>query len=175
MSSFEFGQRVLTVSILGKHFSRRHFKIKFLIFPRKQSLIFHANCLLRREYAGIVKPYFMRKNNKENIINLSSAEFDKKMLMVSMLDENFSRWTKIFSYLSQKKEICRARRQFTWKVKHYFQRQIRNNIISLSSAKFVQRVLKISKLGKRLIRRHLKIFRLSFPENGICYFLQTVS
>ena len=35
----------LTLSTLGKIFSRRHFEIFFLIFPRKQDLTFHANCL----------------------------------------------------------------------------------------------------------------------------------
>ena len=35
----------LTLGTLSKNSSRRHFEIFFLIFPRKQVLIFHANCL----------------------------------------------------------------------------------------------------------------------------------
>ena len=34
-----------------KIFSRRHFEIFFLIFPRKQVLTFHANCLHWRQFA----------------------------------------------------------------------------------------------------------------------------
>ena len=37
---------ILMLSILGKIFSRRHIKIFFLFFPRKQVLTFHANCLV---------------------------------------------------------------------------------------------------------------------------------
>ena len=32
-------------------FSRRQNDVIFLIFPRKQDLTFHANCLLRRQFA----------------------------------------------------------------------------------------------------------------------------
>ena len=32
--------------MLAKNFSRQHFEIFFLLFPRKQALAFHANCLL---------------------------------------------------------------------------------------------------------------------------------
>ena len=32
-------------------FSRRQIDDIFLIFPRKQDLTFHANCLLRRQFA----------------------------------------------------------------------------------------------------------------------------
>ena len=38
-----------SVSTLGKIFSRRH--TIFLIFPRKQHLTFHANCLLWKQFA----------------------------------------------------------------------------------------------------------------------------
>ena len=38
-------QHYLTLSTLGKTFSRQHFEMFFLIFPRKQNLTFHANCL----------------------------------------------------------------------------------------------------------------------------------
>ena len=40
----------LTLGTLGKIFSR-HFEIYFLIFPRKQDLTFHANCLHWRQFA----------------------------------------------------------------------------------------------------------------------------
>ena len=36
---------LLTLSTLGKIFSRLHNEIFFLIFPRKQVLTFYANCL----------------------------------------------------------------------------------------------------------------------------------
>ena len=36
-----------TLSTLGKIFSRQHLEIFFFIFPRKQDMTFHANCLLR--------------------------------------------------------------------------------------------------------------------------------
>ena len=45
----------LMLSTLGKIFSRRHFEIVFLIFPREQELIFHANCL---QYVSDVNPVF---------------------------------------------------------------------------------------------------------------------
>ena len=35
----------LMLSTLGKNFSRRQIYDIFLIFPRKQDLTFHANCL----------------------------------------------------------------------------------------------------------------------------------
>ena len=43
--------RPLTLCTLGKNFSRRHFGIFFLFFPRKQDLTLHANCLHRRQFA----------------------------------------------------------------------------------------------------------------------------
>ena len=36
--------------------------IFFLFFPRKLILTFHANCLLRKQFAWNVKPYFLKKN-----------------------------------------------------------------------------------------------------------------
>ena len=35
--------------LFEKNFSRQHFEIFFLIFPRKQTLTFHANCLLSQK------------------------------------------------------------------------------------------------------------------------------
>ena len=37
----------------------------YLIFPRKQALTFHANCLLRRQFAWTVKACFLRINKKK--------------------------------------------------------------------------------------------------------------
>ena len=54
---------ILTLSTLGKNFSRRHFKY-FSYFPRKQVLTFHANCLHWRQFAWNVKSFFMRKIRK---------------------------------------------------------------------------------------------------------------
>ena len=42
-------------------FSRRQNDVIFLIFPRKQDLTFHANCLLRRQFAWNVKSFFWEK------------------------------------------------------------------------------------------------------------------
>ena len=42
---------LLMLSSLGKIFSRQHFKIFLLFFPRKQNLTFHANCLQWRQFA----------------------------------------------------------------------------------------------------------------------------
>ena len=62
---------LLTLSMLGKHFSILNFEICFLIFPRKQDLIVHANCLHRRQFACNVKFCFLGKK----IMSLLSAEF----------------------------------------------------------------------------------------------------
>ena len=59
----------LTFGILGKIFSRRHLKY-FKIFPRNQSLTFHANL------PEMSKPILWKK--KKNI-NLSSAEFAQRV------------------------------------------------------------------------------------------------
>ena len=40
----------LTLGILGKIFSRRHFEICFLIFPRKQDSTFLTYCLQWRQF-----------------------------------------------------------------------------------------------------------------------------
>ena len=46
-------------------FSRRQIDDIFLIFPRKQDLTFHANCLLRRQFAWNVLSCFLRKIRKK--------------------------------------------------------------------------------------------------------------
>ena len=53
-----------TFCMLGKHFSKRYFEIFFLIFPRKQDLTLHENCLLRRQFAWSVRSYFLGKIRK---------------------------------------------------------------------------------------------------------------
>ena len=51
-------------------FSRRHIDDIFLIFPRKQDLTFHANCLLRRQFAWNVKSCSLGKIRKifQNVV-----------------------------------------------------------------------------------------------------------
>ena len=55
--------------MLGKKFRRRHFKIFFLFF-------------IRRLYDWSVRTNFLVKQNKKNIISLSSAEFVHNMVSV---------------------------------------------------------------------------------------------
>ena len=68
--------------MIGKNFSQ-HFELFFLIFPRKQALTFHANCLLRKQFASNVKPVF-GEQIKKNDIHLSSAEFVFFQLQVDL-------------------------------------------------------------------------------------------
>ena len=56
----------------------------FLIFPRKQVLTFHANCLQWRQFAWTVIFCFLRKN-KKTIISLSSAELAQRDIKVTFL------------------------------------------------------------------------------------------
>ena len=51
-------------------FSRRQIDDIFLIFPRKQDFTFHANCLLRRQFAWNVKSCFLGKIRKifQNVV-----------------------------------------------------------------------------------------------------------
>ena len=65
-----------SVSMLGKDFSRRQFKMFFLFFHTKLALTFHANCLLRRQYEWNAIAIFLEH---QNIINLSYAEFAKSV------------------------------------------------------------------------------------------------
>ena len=80
----------LTLSTPGKNFSRRHFEIFFLIFPRKQNLTFHANCLQWRQFAWNVKFCYLGKIRK-NIISLSSAELAKRVVKVKVC-QNAAVW-----------------------------------------------------------------------------------
>ena len=60
---------VNTYHTMGR-FSRRQTDDIFLIFPRKQDLTLHANCLLQRQFAWSVKSYFLGKIRKtfQNVI-----------------------------------------------------------------------------------------------------------
>ena len=70
---------------MGK-FSRRQIDDIFLIFPRKQALIFHANCLLRRQFACNIKAYFLGKIRK-NISKCCLLRILPRMLSVKKLLE----------------------------------------------------------------------------------------
>ena len=61
----------LTLSSLGKHFSRRHFETFFIFFPRKQVLTFHAN----KETICMKSQSLFSRKSKKKLINLSSAEY----------------------------------------------------------------------------------------------------
>ena len=64
----------LTLSTLGKIFIRRTFWNIFLIFTRKQVLIFYANCMkCQILFSG---------KNKKNVINVSSAELVQRMVQL---------------------------------------------------------------------------------------------
>ena len=52
---------LLMFGMLGKKLSGCHFKIFFLVFPRKCGLKFHANCLLRRQLLEMSIPTFWVK------------------------------------------------------------------------------------------------------------------
>ena len=66
----------------------------FFIFPWKhilafhtncqQDLTFHASCLQWRQFAWNVKTCFMEKNEKKNVINLSSAELAQRVVIVQL-------------------------------------------------------------------------------------------
>ena len=60
----------LTLSTLGKIFSRRHFEIFFLFFPEKETICMKCQIL------------FSGKNKKNNII-LSSAENAQRVVKVN--------------------------------------------------------------------------------------------
>ena len=55
----------------------------FLMFPRKQALAFHANWLLRSQFAWNSKAYFLENVIKMLIINLLSAELAQREVMVN--------------------------------------------------------------------------------------------
>ena len=71
--------------MLGENFSRRQFEFfaLLLIFPRKQDLTHHANCLLRRQFAWSVRSYFLGRLRK-TIISLSSAEPAHSVVSVNL-------------------------------------------------------------------------------------------
>ena len=62
----------LTLCILGKIFSRRHFEIFFFVFPRKKIWHFMQTVSNGDSLHEMSKPVYGK--NKENIVRLSSAE-----------------------------------------------------------------------------------------------------
>ena len=78
--AFDIRHINLTLSTLGKIFSRQHFEIFFSFFPRNQDLTFHANCLQGDNLHEMSDPVYVK--NKKNIINLSSAENAQRVVKV---------------------------------------------------------------------------------------------
>ena len=70
--------KTLTLSMLGKKFSRQHFEI-LLIFSRKQTLTFHANCLLGKKFAWNVEVCFPGKIRKS--FKMSSAQPTQRVVI----------------------------------------------------------------------------------------------
>ena len=68
----------LTLSTLGKFFSRRHFEF-FSYFPRKQDVTFHGNYLNGDNFHEMSS--LSGKNNK-TITNLLSAELAQRVVKV---------------------------------------------------------------------------------------------
>ena len=64
----------LTLSTLGKIFSRQHIEIFFLFFPRKMDLLFHANCLFSADDILKYFPYFSQKTGLDISIGYNSLE-----------------------------------------------------------------------------------------------------
>ena len=71
----------LTLSTLGKILAHNILEY-FVIFPRKQNLTFHANCLQMETICMKCKILFSEKT-KKHIINLSPAEFAQRMVKVN--------------------------------------------------------------------------------------------
>ena len=69
----------LTLSMLGKIFSRRHFEIYFLLFSQK--IGFDMLCKLSppKETICIKCQILFSGNNKKNVFNLSSGEFANRV------------------------------------------------------------------------------------------------
>ena len=63
----------------------RSVSIFFLLFPENRLLTFHANCLLRRQFAWNVKAYFLQK-----ISSVSSAESVKRVVSILILEGKIS-------------------------------------------------------------------------------------
>ena len=66
--------------MLGNNLSSQHFGIYFHIFPRKQALTFHANCL--QETICMKCQNLFSGKNKKIIINLLSVEFAQRVVKV---------------------------------------------------------------------------------------------
>ena len=87
----------------------------FSIFPRKQAFTFHADCLLRRQYAWKCLILFSRKTNKSTI-NLSSVELAQRAMKVKNHLENSLSWntsvrkqTVLYTWIDSLSKLCRPR------------------------------------------------------------------
>ena len=69
-------------------FSRRRIDDVFLIFPRKQDVTLHANCLQRRQLTCNVKSCFLGKIRKKNISKCGQLKFFPRVLSVNASREN---------------------------------------------------------------------------------------
>ena len=72
----------LTLGMLGNNFGRWHEIIFLFFFRKKRVLTFHANCLLRRQFALYVKSRFLQKIKCHQ---LWSAKLAKRMVKVKQL------------------------------------------------------------------------------------------
>ena len=73
----------LTLNTLGRSFGRLHIEISFFfIFPRKQDLTFHANCLHWRKFAWKCEILLSGKNKKNT--NFLSAEWAKRVVKIKV-------------------------------------------------------------------------------------------
>ena len=146
------------LSMLGKITADHNLKYFFHIFPRKQDLTFHANCLLRRQFAWNVKSDFLGKIEKMSsyrcLLNLLKADW-----LVSTLSAIQRNYQKINSVMFAFKHILSilhgiAWSRFLWvptKYVHY------NNFRWLSGAKLYSPIntcfmlsimLKVKKYGE---------------------------
>ena len=92
---YNFTNKGLKLSTLTTYWN-----IFLIFFPRKLALIFHANCLLRRQFAWNVKSCFLGKIRKISQI-CCFAEFAKRVVMLTCTYCAFDiLWKKIFFYLA---------------------------------------------------------------------------
>ena len=87
----------------------------FSIFPRKRAFTFHADCLLRRQYAWKCLILFSRKTNKSTI-NLLSVELAQRAMKVKNHLENSLSWNTsvrkhivLYTWIDSLSKQCRPR------------------------------------------------------------------
>ena len=78
---------IFMLSLLGKKFSR-HFEIFYLIFARKKTQTFHANCLLGRQLAWSVKVLFSAKKKSISFLLPEVAHRLVKASAFNLADQN---------------------------------------------------------------------------------------